>query len=226
MKWVPDKTGRFPERPHYEPDELDSECERIVENLLLSRHREIRYPISTDDLILMLEKAAQSLDSYADLGGEDVWGETTFLPGKKPKVRISKLLSEDERFENPFRTTITHEFSHIHLHAFLYEMNASGRPSVCRRAQNQSPTEYDWMEWQAGYCSGALLMPKSAVHRLILELNKRWGFVTEAVETGTLQGQVLIAGVSATFRVSEDAARVRLVKLGYSVERSSRLRVP
>ena len=173
----------------------------------------------------MLEKVAQSLDLYAELSEEDVWGETTFLPGKKPKVRISKLLSENERFENPFRTTLTHEFSHVHLHAFLYEMKASGRPSVCRRAQIQSPTEYDWMEWQAGYCSGALLMPKSAVQRLIYELSKRWGFMTEAAETGTLQGQVLIAGVSETFRVSEDAARVRLVKLGYFVEGASRLNV-
>jgi len=25
MKWVPDSTGRFPERPHYELEELDYE---------------------------------------------------------------------------------------------------------------------------------------------------------------------------------------------------------
>jgi hypothetical protein len=26
MRWVTDRTGRFPQRPHYEPEELDAAC--------------------------------------------------------------------------------------------------------------------------------------------------------------------------------------------------------
>ena len=31
VKYVPDRTGRFSQRPHYEPKELDRECEELVE---------------------------------------------------------------------------------------------------------------------------------------------------------------------------------------------------
>lgn len=30
MRYVKDKTGRFNERPHYEPQELDHACEKII----------------------------------------------------------------------------------------------------------------------------------------------------------------------------------------------------
>src|ERR1051326_6344398 len=99
MQWVKDRTGRFPERPHYDPAELDAECERIVEGFLKNRHGDIQYPISTDDLILMLEKETESVDQYVDFEEKDVWGETIFppSPGVRPKVKISKSLSLNDR---------------------------------------------------------------------------------------------------------------------------------
>jgi hypothetical protein len=33
VKYVPDRTGRFSQRPHYEPKELDRECENIRTNI-------------------------------------------------------------------------------------------------------------------------------------------------------------------------------------------------
>jgi len=233
MKWVPDATGRFSERPHYEPHELDSECEAMVESFLLNRHGEIRYPISTGDLILMLEKYSDSLDLYADLGHPDIWGETLFVAGKKPKVKIAKILSENERFENPLRTTITHEFSHIHLHGFLFEMKGSeknlftsqgsmhGKPSVCRRTQIQSPAIYDWLEWQAAYASGALLIPKRSVQNVVQDYRSRLQIKVDAIEIGTREGSQLVEDVSKCFRVSKEAAEVRLAKLGYVVRESN-----
>jgi len=41
MIWVPDATGRFRERPHYEPDELDVDCEATIEDVLLKLHGRI-----------------------------------------------------------------------------------------------------------------------------------------------------------------------------------------
>jgi hypothetical protein len=225
MKWVKDNRGRFPERPHYDVDELDSECERIVEAFLMSRYGTIDYPISTDDLLLMLEKETDSVDPYARFENDELWGDTTFLIGSKPSVRISSLLSENPRYENPFRTTITHEFAHVRFHGFLYELRdrqeclfvsaASERANICRRSQIQSSTDYDWMEWQARYSSGAVLMPKRAVQTRIRTLRAHWGFTTATISVDTIEGQTFVGAVSEHFAVSEDAARVRLVQLGY-----------
>jgi hypothetical protein len=230
MKWVKDNQGRFSERPHYELEELDSECERIVEGFLMSRHGTVDYPISTDDLLLMLEKETDSVDPYACFENDELWGETRFLSGSKPSVRISSLLSENPRYENPFRTTITHEFAHVRFHGFLYVLRdrqeclfvpgASEKANICGRSQIQSSTDYDWMEWQASYSSGALLMPKMAVQSLIRTLRARWGLTTATISVDTIEGQTFIGGVSAHFAASEDAARVRLVQLGY-IERTA-----
>jgi hypothetical protein len=38
VKYVPDRTGRFSQRPHYPPKELDRECENIIAGFLKERH--------------------------------------------------------------------------------------------------------------------------------------------------------------------------------------------
>ena len=52
------------------------------------------------------------LDPYADLSayGADVEGVTEFFPNRGPKVSISERIAADERRENCYRTTLTHEF--------------------------------------------------------------------------------------------------------------------
>ena len=37
VKMIRDNTGRFAERPFYEAWELDNECERLIQDLLLKR---------------------------------------------------------------------------------------------------------------------------------------------------------------------------------------------
>ena len=112
MKWVADKTNRFPNRPHYEPYELDAECEKIITVFLKERHGRVNFPVSTDDLAVLIETVVEDLDLYADLSQEpgQVEGVTEFQPGGKPRVRIAKSLSGAPNMENRFRTTLTHEF--------------------------------------------------------------------------------------------------------------------
>ena len=43
MKWVTDRTGRFAKRPHYDPTELDQECERIIYGFLLEQHKKLSF---------------------------------------------------------------------------------------------------------------------------------------------------------------------------------------
>lgn len=62
VKYVPDRTGRFSQRPHYEPKELDRECENIIAGFLKERHGAAKYPVSTDDLTVLIERDSESLD--------------------------------------------------------------------------------------------------------------------------------------------------------------------
>jgi hypothetical protein len=224
VQYVPDKTGRFSQRPHYRPGELDRECENIIGAFLRSRYGEIRFPISTEDLTRLIEQDTEDLDLYADLlsFGPDVEGVTEFTLGKKPTVKISEKLSGDDRYKNRLRTTLTHEYGHVRFHGYLWEIEPpqrdflKGRPNankqICKRDDILTANQYDWMEWQAGYICGAILMPVTHVNRIVgayLENQNIFGSV--AFESP--HGLHLIEEIKAAFEVSADAARVRLAKL-------------
>src|SRR4029077_10110301 len=83
VKWFPDRTGRFSQRPHFEPKELDRECENIIAGFLKARHGAAKYPVSTDDLTVLIERDTD-LSGY----GRNVEGLTHFQPGRKPRVKI------------------------------------------------------------------------------------------------------------------------------------------
>ena len=224
VKWIADRTGRFPERPHYEASEIDNECERLVIQLLTKIRGRVEYPITTDDLEKLIEGAAKDLDMYADLStdGPDVEGVTRFASGRKPSVEISSTLSEADNRKNRLRTTLAHEYGHVHFHDGLFQMKMSAtdlfsKPSneriVCKRDKMVDAPVVDWLEWQACYASGAILMPKSAAMNFVEEFRRSRGvagIITSNQETGV----ALISLVRTRFDVSEEAARVRLAKLG------------
>lgn len=144
MKLTSDPSGRFDRRPHYEPYELDDLCEQLIEGFLQERYRRVEYPISTEDLTLLIERDIDDYDSAADLSdlGEDVEGVTDFFLKKKPRVRIAAHLWDHPSRENRLRTTLTHEFGHVRLHNYLYQMEGSlrlyesitaGLPQRCKR---------------------------------------------------------------------------------------------
>lgn len=224
VKMVPDKTGRFAERPHYAPEDLDRECERIVSAFLRKKRGAVAFPIPTEDLHTLIEQADATLDAYADLSafGEDVEGMTEFFPDQGPKVSISEKLANDERRENRLRTTLTHEFGHVHFHRHLWaEKFLSGRlferkslenKAICKRDTVLNANQYDWMEWQAGYVSGSVLMPLTHVRHLVSEYCQPRG-LHGMIYQGSENGLALVARVVDRFAVSEEAARIRLLKL-------------
>jgi hypothetical protein len=224
VRMVPDGTGRFAERPHYSTNELDRECEHITAAFLRKKRGDIRFPIVTDDLYVLIEQHEASLDSYADLSafGDDVEGVTEFFPDKGPRVSISEKLANDSRRENRLRTTLTHEFGHVHFHRHLwaekfitrrlFERNSMENKAICKRDTILNASQYDWMEWQAGYVSGAILMPANQVRRLVTDYCQPRG-LHGAVYFGSNHGRALIEAVMEQFAVSEDAARIRLLKL-------------
>jgi len=224
VNYVRDTTGRFQQRPHYKPEEIDHECERVINGFLKNRYGEIKYPISTEDLKTLIEQDTSDLDVYADLScyGSDVEGVTEFRRGKKPNVKISATLTEDERRENRLRTTLTHEYGHVHFHSYLWEVEPPSvdllkqQPNrdkqICKRETIIDASQSDWMEWQAGYACGAILMPRSAVMK-VCRLHVEARGIYGAIALGTTDAQALIDQVTIEFKVSEDAARIRLLKL-------------
>lgn len=225
VKYVPDKTGRFSQRPHYKPEDLDWECEMIINSFLKDSYGVAQFPVSTSDLTRLVERDADDLDLYADLSGygPDVEGLTEFFPGRKPSVKISSELAEDERRENRLRTTLTHEYGHVHFHAYLWELEPprrglfkdkpNGNRQICKRDNILDAAQSDWMEWQAGYVCGALLMPLTPVRRLVGAYQESHGLYG-VIGLNDSHGQNLIEAVQSGFQVSADAARVRLTKLG------------
>lgn len=228
MRMIRDTTGRFKQRPHFESAELDRDCERIVADFLQQRYGEVKYPISTDDLTALIEKDADDLDHYADLSnfGEGVEGVTLFQPGDKPRVKIAASLSDGRR-ENRLRTTLTHEFGHVRFHSYLFDPALSTMdmftsqedavpPSaciqICKRDTIIDANRGDWMEWQAGHVCGAILMPANAMRSLVSE--KFPEHVSGYQAIGSIAANSMIEEIRSAFHVSDEAARVRLLRLG------------
>jgi hypothetical protein len=244
MKLIRDATGRFHERPFYTAAELDIECEIVVCSFLKDLHGKAEWPIATDDLTKLLEQRVTDLDLYADLSnlGDQVEGVTDFVRGAQPRVRIASELSLRDYHTNRLRTTLTHEFGHVHFHAYLFQLDEesadlfstanagtalpatkrpprSGSSQACRRETILGAREVDWMEWQAGYASGAFLMPISPLRSLVQGFARSSGLVTGIV-AGSERGSELVEAVVRAFAVSRDAARVRLLKTGLLLEQA------
>ncbi|MBZ5694386.1 MAG: ImmA/IrrE family metallo-endopeptidase [Acidobacteriia bacterium] len=201
----------------------------------MKRHGSVMYPIGTEDLLFMLEREA-SVDLYADLDSAtgEVWGETEFLPGDKPYVRILRRLAENDSYSNPLRTTITHEFGHVHYHGFMFAASQSSgnlfglgehATKTCKREHMERPKVSDWMEWQANYCSGALLIPQSAARRVVTDFLRANDIAAAKHGPASPAGLRLTSSVAKTFSVSEAAARVRLSQLGYLNEGSENQKI-
>jgi Zn-dependent peptidase ImmA (M78 family) len=225
VRMIRDNTGRFAERPFYQARDLDDECERLICDLLLKRKKKIEYPVSTEDLTVLIEMHDAELDSYADLShyGADVEGVTEFFHNRGPRVSISQRIAMDDRRENRFRTTLTHEFGHVKFHGPLWaekfatgdflEHGPNANKVISKRDNILNAPQSDWMEWQAGYISGALLMPAMRLRRL----------VSDYCAPRDLHGNIhltsehaanLVQTVIDLFAVSREAAEVRLLKLG------------
>ncbi|MDP9469156.1 MAG: ImmA/IrrE family metallo-endopeptidase [Chloroflexota bacterium] len=218
MRWYSDPTGRFPQRPFYENDDLDQDCETIIAEFLLERYGRVAYPIDTNDLVVLLEQVTDDLDLYADLStdGPTVEGKTLFSSRGKPRVLISTDLQAPHR-ENRLRTTLAHELGHVKFHNYLYGLYA-GAPSPCCSSDTIiGASSSDWLEWQAGYCSVSFLMPLRALRRTVREVKKEAGVFGEPI-VGSTAGQTIIQRVQNTYQVSAEAARVRLLRAGFLTE--------
>ena len=105
------------------------------------------------------------------------------------------------------------------LHTWLYDKYGAARgPHRCYW-QSLLPTErvVDWFEWQAGYASGALLMPESFARRAVGAYFQNRS-ERPPIVGGSPEAPALCRRISLAFDVSVEAATVRLKQLGYLTE--------
>ena len=210
---------------HLAPEStLDRECEAILSKLFGGR---IPIPIETDDLTRLIERDTSDFDPGADLSsyGRDVEGVTEFKQGQKPRVRIAAALAYEAERQNRYRTTLTHEYGHVRFHGYLFETepqasdllgpkSVGAREQVCKRDGIINARQSDWMEWQAGYVCGSLLMPVTHFRRVVAGYLRANG-ISGPVAVGSQHAAALIERVRREFQVSADAARVRVSQHSY-----------
>jgi Zn-dependent peptidase ImmA (M78 family) len=218
MKLLRDPLGRPIKRLYFKTEELDERCEQIIAEFMDHHSGGFRLPIPTDDIIRMLEAEADDLDLYADLS-ENVDGYTDYFADRNPDVKISKRLASS-RYENRLRMTLGHEYGHVRFHAPLWrksgrdsDRRAAARSWRCERDTIVTAPDNDWMEWQAAYIGGALLMPRSYVLVMAGEVAIPDGSKFPP-DIDSEPGGALIAGITRRCQVSQPAARVRLLRLG------------
>ena len=137
--------------------------------------------------------------------------------------------------------TLAHEFGHSFYHEEYFNPHSENyeldfgegfscdlKASSCKRSVvgeyfgRPSNPELDWVEWQADYFASCLLMPKNSVSVFIKKFfpNAKILFGQDARAfplscCAGMQKQKIFDEFEKTYRVSHQAAEIRLRKLNY-----------
>ena len=222
MKEYRDPLGRPIRRLYLRLDVLDKRCEGVIREFMERRSGGFRLPIPTNELVRLIEERTAKFDHYAKLP-PGIHGQTSLYYDRRPKVKISDRLygAASDHLE---RTTLVHEFGHVWLHAPLWReagrlrAGTAGPVWTCNREAIIEAPQRDWMEYQAGWVSGALLMPATALRAWATEVAARLSAQLPFPVMSKSDGQ-LIYLVAERCDVSQLAARIRLLKLGLLVEK-------
>ncbi len=222
MRWIPDNAVPLRRWADYSPTEVDALCEQRIVAFLQAKYGAVNYPVSTNDLTILIEQDADDLDLYADLSIFDgaIDGLTLFYAGARPRVRISAALSLDPGQELRLRAVLAHQLGHVLLHgdAGMAAITSTGCPANASEPSIgpavPSATGTDSMEWQAHLASGAPLMPATAVDETVRQI---WpeGALHRPVSSASPSATHLIDEVQRRFHVSQAAARDRLMQRLY-----------
>jgi hypothetical protein len=73
-------------------------------------------------------------------------------------------------------------------------------------------SDVDWMEWQAGFICGALLIPIGPLIEHVRDFRQTRDLDHTALSHRSPDGSALIGEIVKKFQTSRDAARVRLLQ--------------
>lgn len=184
MKTFRTTTGPLPERPYYEPEEIERICADELRGVDLYPPKPA--PIRIERFV---EKRFGIHPSYDELP-EGVLGFTRFGGRGVEAISVSRTLSEEKTqvAERRINSTLAHEAGHGLLHAHLFALSAQPqtlfgedldqlRRVLCRfgaiaGTEGHTGKGYDgrWWEFQANRAIGALLMPKLLVEDALRDI--------------------------------------------------------
>ena len=129
-----------------------------------------------------------------------------------------------ERSVGTKRTTLAHEcfhwYRHQPYHVLMKMIGANdnlGMAIQCQIAANNTDSDkwkaVDWMEWQAKGVAPRILMPEKTTRMKVDELLSEYGGSEKA---SIIDYENVIDELAELFDVSRQAAKVRLIELGYS----------
>jgi hypothetical protein len=179
------------------------------------------------DIEALVETHLGAEVDYGATTPSDVLGYTEFR--EVPLVAVSRSLTDAATAGNAglgtigrWRATIAHEAAHVLLHRDLYDATSEhpGRPNTrpirCARASFDAPTSsHDWREVQANMGMASLLMPRELFDREAIEAFSGRGPVMPPVPAREPWLDIVIAVLASRFKVSKQAARIRLETMGY-----------
>lgn len=116
------------------------------------------------------------------------------------------------------RNTIAHECFHWTRHRFYY-IAASGKERCFEdemvEEQKAEWSEEDWMEWQANNIAPRILMPRETIGQAMDIVIKR-GDMNPFISKGLIpKDGWIVEQIAGMYRVSKQAAEIRLQELGY-----------
>jgi len=119
--------------------------------------------------------------------------------------------------------TIIHECVHWDLHKKFFELeklyNKEARSISCQVQEGIRPeknrTPLDWMEWQANALAPRILMPIRQARRKIEELIEKNKRILQTENMADIMESVVFE-LSDFFEVSKQAAKIRMIDLGYT----------
>ena len=123
--------------------------------------------------------------------------------------------------------TVVHECVHWDKHKKFFELQKLFNPeaaaircqvSETNKRKDKDRTDYEWMEWQASALAPRILMPEAMTRQKVNELIEKNQNLLHGEEKRNLYESVIYE-LKEFFGVSTQAAKIRLIDLGYDAAR-------
>ncbi len=209
----------------YDPSLIEEPAEVDIEHLI-----EQYFKLNVDYQVLS-KQDDDILGLIAITGGALTVFDRSTLEKRRIEVApqtviIDERLAMSDSQIGRFRFTIAHEASHWHLHRFYCEdenqtklfadQDATAIKCFSRNIERRFASSFsdksplDWLEWQADYMASTLLMPAKSFKTAFQSLSPS----SRIYNPQDNECQRIITSLANLFKVSKQAARIRLLHLG------------
>jgi Zn-dependent peptidase ImmA (M78 family) len=183
----------------YELERIAADALRDAERCLKKRRVDIER--------LILEKFRIKIETFVDLRRR--WDTYAFIDTTGAVIFIDADLMNEDRLEKKYRFTLAEELAHFLIHRHLF--------ANCRTVEDRLRIEdmldertRAYMESNAKALASAILMPKTTIEPLVESLAGK--FVDAE---GHIRVDELVSALASEYDVSFQAAKRRMINLGY-----------